>query len=515
MRRTGSIVALSLLVAAVACAQDATGKPKDGWEAIDKGLYQTAEGMFRTALKANANDADAHAGLGVAYSRQTLYTLAEIELTQAKELGSTYEHLDFELGKALYLQDNFEGARKSLKAYAKSHPDSWTTHEMLGLLHYNMREFDDCIEELSHPSLAAHSEHASLVLYHLGMCKVAEGDVAAGRADLDRCSTEHEKTIYGRASKDALAALASQPAESAERDIWARNRRQRPDRWWFVGAGVGGGFDTNPLSIGEEALLEGSLARRDTWFLNTRASVGARILNRPDTLWAVEFSHFANWHDELSKFDQNLSSLSTYAEHWLCHWIGVTASASISTLDVGPNEVRDSWSAGCGVYAVEANWTRTRLSYDHVDNEYFLDLNDFTDLDGEFDTVGVSQEAFIPGTDLRVALGYAYTNASAEGSDNDADIHRVSFSASHPIVWEIVGTAGVSFSEADYDHDNSRDPQVTERHDDALAASVRLDRRVTDWMGVYVSAVFVDNESHTALFDYDRNLYTAGFEIRY
>ncbi len=520
MIRTTTVLPILLATCLHAVAQGGGAEEmvRQGWAALDAKEWEGAEFLFRAALKDAPDNADGHVGLGVAFARQNHYNRALPEFEKGRELGSKHEHLDLELGRALYMNKRHADAVPSLEAYRASHPDVWQTYEILGLCYFQTKAFAACIQAFAHPSLKAHTEHEAMYAFYTGASQLYLGQ-EGGRGILEGVVQTHAGTPYAESASKLLAAAAKGPVaapQQADHDVWARGRRLRPERWWYVFGAIEGGHDTNPVSIGHDALVEGSLANQPTWFLQLQGGLGARIVNRERTYWGVEARHLTNWHDELSKFDLNQFSGSTYFEHWINDWLGFGLSGSFSPLWVGGEEIRDTWSVSRSAYLVEAYWTRTRLHYDFQNSEYTLDgLTDAGDPDASLHTIGVSQEAYVPGTDLRLVLGYSHSMQHADGNDYDADLDRVSFLASHPVAWEIRATATFSYAYGNYHHDNSRDPGTDDREDDSLIYGIRLDRPVTDWMSAYVGATWIDGESNLGVFDYDRNLYTAGLEFRY
>ncbi len=485
---------------------------RQGWEALAKGDHTGAGALFTDAVATDPSCADAHAGLGALYVRLLRAKQALRSLARARELGSHHPSLDIETARARFLLKDYAEAIRSIDAYRAVNPESWEAWEVTGLCRYEVGDHRGCLEALSHPSLQARKGREPLHLYHLGLAHWHLGDRDAAVPLLRQVLERYPQTPYGIAASRMPLDSPASPGE----DVWLRRRRKEAEeRWWSIRAGVGGGFDTNPLSLGD-TLAEGSLARRGVWFLEGYLALGARIVRREDTSWHVELGHLTRWHDELARFDQDRSHVSTRFEHWLRPWIGFSTDGSASTLEVGPRDTRDTWTAGASVLFVEGTWTRTRVSYRHAQHRYFLDdLPSAQDLDGESDSVGLEQEAYIPGTELYLRLGYQHTAQRTEGEDHDADFDVVYLQASHPLVCGIRATATTSLTLADYHHGNSRDPQGSDRDDDAWVGSLRLEKPLCEWSTIYLQATFVDGESNVDAFDYDRNSYMAGIDLRF
>lgn len=481
---------------------------QEGWKAVDGGEFVLAEVRFRTALARDKENGEAHAGLGVALCRRGKYGRGLESLKRARELKSTYAHLDLELGRAYFMTDEPDKALPALEAYRAAHPEVSETYEILGLCRFNAGQYEQAIEAFSHPSLRGRTETEAMILYHLGAAHEALGRTEKAEPYLNDLFKKYPDTPYARRARGVEVA--------DDRDLWARMRARPLERFWTVFGGVEGQFDTNPLSIGEDALVPGALSDRQTWNLQVHGGAGFRIVHEADAVWNVEARHAANWHDGLSTFDQNLTVISTYGEYWFEGWIGAYGGAGWGRLRVGGDDTRETWNAGAGLLFVERPWMRTRVSFSHMQSSYFIDgLPRPQDLDGQSDVVGIAQEMVVPDTDLHLAIGYSRAFVDTDGSDYDANVDRVVVQASHEIAWDVRATLALSWTGSDYLHGNSRDAAGRARRDDAWAASLRVERPLCDFATVYLSATLIDNSSRLGVFDYDRNLYAFGIDFRY
>jgi tetratricopeptide (TPR) repeat protein len=499
---------MSVLLWALAFAQDPEELIRRGWASIDQKKFEAAEFVFRAALKARPDHPEAHAGLGVAWARQGRYELALPHLHRARELRAAYEHLDLELGRALYFHARYPLARERLEAYRASHPESWQNYELLGLCYLALNEYDRCIEALSHPSLKAHPEHEPMYLYNMG---VAHG--RAGRRDraallLDEVARKYPDTAYGKDAKKLQA--APQPAPTSP---W---ERKTSERMWYLAAGVQIGHDSNPLSIGEDVLLPARLDQKGNLMAQTYAGGGARIVDEKETLWSADLRYGATFYRELSSFNQDVLSVSTYAEHKFIEELTLFASASFQHLIVGNDEARDAWSFALGGSFAEASWTRTRLSLGRTFQNYFVGgLARAQDLDGWIDAVSIAQELAPEGARVFVSAGYSLSGQYTEGRDYDGQFHRFFAQAIFPFLLGFRGVAGLSYSTGDYFNANSRDPLGRERKDEAWAASFRMDRRAGHGLTFYFAVTTIGNQSNLDFFSYERTVFGAGLDFLY
>lgn len=507
---TSALFLLYICATAWCMPDEAAEATRQGWEALSRGEDAAAGEMFREALAHDPSLADAHAGEGAVLVRMSFPERALRALARARELCSTHPSLDLEFARAHFLLKSHAEAARHIDRYRADNPESWEAWEITGLCRYELGDYEGCLQALTHVSLQGRKDREVLYLFYQGLAYWRLGQRENAAPLLGAVSEKYPGTAYGHTARR----LIEEPSPPPSEDVWQRQRRRAAEeKWWFLRAGVGGGFDTNPLSLGD-TLVDGSLARRGVWFLEGYLSAGARIVRTEDSAWHVEVGHVTRWHDELASFDQDRCRVSTQFEHWIRPWIGFSVAGGATTLEVGPRDTRDTWSAGAGVWLVEGTWTRTRLGYQHVQHRYFLDdLPPAQDLDGELDTIGVEQEAYVPGTSLCLRLGYAHTAQATDGDDHDADLDLVFLQASHPVVWGIRATATTSFTFGDYHHGNSRDAEGSDREDDTWVGTLRLEKPLCDWSTVYLQATIVDGESGVDAFDYDRNTYAAGIEI--
>lgn len=481
-----------------------------GWRSVERSEFDVAETLFAMALAREPSNAEAHAGLGTAFARQGAYAMALDELEKAAELGSEYPHLRLELGRARVLLRDPERALADLSAYHSRFPDSWQADELLGMTYFALGS-DAEAEAHLRQAYDGSGPNTAMYLYHLGVVAGRLGRGDESRAYADTLRRRFPESEYARGLGDR------RPRNSTERNIWAAARERRhAERSWYAYGTVEGGYDTNPLSIGEEAIVPADLAGRDSFTFGSTIGAGWRALWTEFDSVVVDGRYTGLWRDELSAFDQDLYAVSVEGEHWLTRAVGIGGSGSYSHLAVGGEDTVSSWSLGAhGFWAQEA-WTRTALRYSFASSEYFIDtLPNVSDLDSKTHSFSAAQEMFVPGTDLYLGFGAHASIVDTEGRDFNATYRGGFIRAAHPVIWKIRAIGSLSYVNGDFDEPNSRSTTGRSRRDDRLTVSLRVQRPLCDYATMFLGVSWTDNTSNLGAFDYDRNQYALGIDFRY
>jgi TolB-like protein/DNA-binding winged helix-turn-helix (wHTH) protein len=130
-----------------------------------------AEGEFRRAIALNANNANAHHGLGQLLDDVGRLDEGWREYQIAQELDPNHDHLSF----ALQWRGQYDGAIAIIQMMLKRYPDDGYLHVMLYRLYVNKGMHKEAIEELEKtytlfgfPDVAARIHHAFVVSGYRG-----------------------------------------------------------------------------------------------------------------------------------------------------------------------------------------------------------------------------------------------------------------------------------------------------------------------------------------------------------
>lgn len=472
---------------------------REGDAALAARDYALAQAMYETALGEAPEDSGALTGLGIVRCRLGDYAWGLELLLEARDRGAGNP---LEIGRAYYMLERPLDGIDPLREHAGAHPDDAEGWQLLGLCLEHEPD-DEGAAGAFERSLELGAPNPDLVLYHLARVYRRLGRDASGTTT--RLQEEHPRSPYTR---------IVQEERQPDLDPWARIRRGGGERPWYASATLQAQFDTNPLALGEDAVVPPNLLDRETWGLLAALGGGVRFDPTDELRLGADVRHVNLSRDGLSKFDLETYQASVSADWRIDDEWGAGLRLTGRRVDQGGREVLDEWSAAPWATLREAYWTRTRVEFSWTNQEFFFDaLPGVLDPDQQVWSVTAQQEMFVPGTSLALVVGYAGSRRVGDGSEYDSWAHGGFLRAAHPVVWEIRAIAGVSYTRARYESASVRDASPSKRRDEIVTVTARLERPVTEWMTLHAQWTLTDNESNLGTYDYDQNVWAVGADF--
>jgi tetratricopeptide (TPR) repeat protein len=478
----------------------------EGERALAQRQYARAQALFETALGAAPENPRALAGLGIALCRQAEYARGLELLLEARQRGFEEPPLLLETARAYYMLERPLDALEPLRRFVAAKPDDAEAQQLLGLCLEHVPDLEGAARAYER-SLVLGAPAADLVLYHLG--KVYR------RLDREPPSEDVERRLIQEHPESPYARLKVQE-QMPELDPWTRLRRERRQKPWYVAGTLQVQFDTNPLALGEDAVVPPNLADREVW--NLLASLGGGdSFELSDSLRVgLDARYTGLYRDELAAFDLGVLNVGTWVEFDLAEAWETGLSLGWRRVWLDDRKVLEEGSVGTWIAWREAFWTRTRLDVGFANQEYFFEsLARPLDPDQTVLQATITQEALVPQTRLGLALGYARAERNSDGTDFRSGADTVFLRASHPLVWDIRAIGGVYRTWARFAHGSAREPGSPRRRDDVLGFTLRLERPLSDELTAHLQFTLTDNESNLGTFDYDQNVWAAGIDFRF
>lgn len=470
---------------------------------------KTAEAIhrFAAATLADPNDGDAWGCLGIASHRAAETPEARREalalLARARELGTTMKSVDVEIGRANFLLEEYAACLAALERFEAAQPGGWLVSEWRGLAHYHLGQYEQALERLEE-SLDRGSTNADLGRYYIGLCQVRlerYGRALSTFRSLDRIAPDSPYAQRVRPYLERAAGMA------------ARGRRDK--RWWVLGS-VAGGFDTNTIALGDDTLISrGGDARKDAWFASSYLEAGYRLDLSEDLDVSLRAGGSRTTYDNLARANTDSTFGGLGASCRLSDTLSAHLAVQMSEFWIEHDEYSTSWSLSPYLVCRWTDWTRTLASYSYSNTEVSRGKSSTAvDPDSEAHVALLSQSIQFPGTEISVQPVVSYLWNEADGREFRYESLTAGITVVHPILWEIEGSAGFSYTRADHGERSAFSPGRTEaRNDDVSTFTVRLERPIGSHFTVFVSARWSDHESNVDFYDYQRNTYALGVEF--
>ena len=419
------------------------------------------------------------------------YQEAAKTLADAKRLAPNDAEVAVELLMAEYALGDREEAERALPDAERLAPQDARVALYKGLLlaeRSQNREAAEVLERAAHMDPSA-DPYAS---YYAGQAWLRENERDKARESLERA-----RAAGGEWGAEAERALAQLDAGGAAPRFWAR-------------AKVGLEYDTNVVLRGNDVSLPNDISGqkdgRGVWQL----LAGAEAFRNHDWAAGAVAGYQGTAQFDLEEFNLEYPTLSLYLDRRvddksflrLQPYGGYAWEQSNRYLAHGGGEL--SYYRGFDEAGSGRLWARVG----YQDYLYSLHgVGDAADRDGWEYMAGYEHLLpFDTGTTLRA--GVAAGAYRSDGRDYDSYTGSAYGGVRQELPWRFAIDLSGGFDYEPYDHVSSFAPpnQHTDRIDKIWTAQAELERPLTDWLIASARYRYIDNESNTSPFDYDRHI---------
>lgn len=403
------------------------------------------------------------------------------------------------LGVAKYHLGEKDAARADLEAAQKMLPNNPEAELYLGMILLEEEKPADAINRLERSRSLQGDTFEPAANYYAALAQAENGDAARAEDSLRRVQQLAPGTVWAERAGEALA--------QAE----ARKAAAGPSRWLTLQAGVD--YDSNV------ALRSGAISQPNN--ISHRADGkgwwgvdgGAQLFRKNGWGGGVGANYAGSQPFRENSFDQHYLTASM----WLDRDLGdktlfrISPEAGYGWFDghdfiryaaIRP-EIRHDFGRG-GMGTAYVRYAYNDFLYDEFDPA-FREVRDRDghDILGGYDhQVGLTDSLLLRGG----AFGHDYRS---EGQDYDFVGGGGWLGFRQLLPWRMIFDATGSVEYDEYDTRSSfavAPERVGDRRDVIGAASAVLTKPITNWLSVSARYQYLDNESNTSVFDYNRHI---------
>ncbi|MBM4040176.1 MAG: tetratricopeptide repeat protein [Planctomycetes bacterium] len=497
------------LLAALACAlaplghasQDSSDLIALGAGALARQDYATALRVFNAAAEADPSDAEAAFFQGVALNRLGRYADALARLERAAKGPAPHADLAFETGWALLGLNRWREAAAQLEQFEKAHPGRGQTSEFLGRAFLGLGELDRAEAALKE-ALRRDPNLAATVRIHLALLEKRRQNAAASREQLEALLREAPATPSGRMVRDELERLARLSATP--------RRAQKP---WHMALSMGGGYDSNVISLGDSTPLPAGISRKHASFLSLGFDASYDVAATTTDTLTVGYGFQMATYDGLASANADSHSLyADYRHSFTSNLIGALRVSDTFTR-VDGHSYSNQVAVRPALAVRLADWTVSELSFTCARSNFFTPAPPAQDRDGRSHSLAFVQYFYPRGTKLEARVGVFGTVNRAEGSDFDSRACGLVIGLRHPLFWKIAAEVNCTHTWDRGDHANSlpdASGAFVRRRTRSDSLSVRLTRPFSDVMSVYLGYDYSRADSNISFYDYHRHVCSGG-----
>jgi tetratricopeptide (TPR) repeat protein len=521
LRRLGAAVLVAAWIASPARAADEGLVLRQSAERLAaSGRCEEAIARARRARELAPSDARAAAVEGRCAIALKRYAEAVAPLEAARRLDPSLPGVSADLAMAHYHRGDPEAARRELAVAGQESPGDPKVLLYRGLLHLEASEHAEAAGALERAARAS-SEIDPLASYYASLAWQQARERDKARAALEGVVARSPSSPW---ADEARAALARMDAAGAAFGAGP----------WWVSASAGVEWDDNVVLRGDEVSLPSDISDEDDVRGFWMAEAGVELFRTEGWAGGALAGYYGNAHADLHAFDQQSPSASLWLDRRIGErsflrlqpYFGYTwLSTDPYVMHAGGVLSYHHGFADAGAGRVYGQYGYRDYMYNTTSPRVFdvfgKDVSEERDHDGTWLRVGYDHAVSVTeSTTLRA--GIAHGRYEAEG----AEYSHVSYGG-HAGVTQALPADFLLDVEGSYDYEPYRQestfpvpfPQPgynsAKRRDNVWSARVLLERPITDWLTVAAHYRYVDNDSNTPVFDYDRNIIGGYFTVHY
>jgi tetratricopeptide (TPR) repeat protein len=487
-------------------------------------------------------------------------------LSEARRLDPDAD-VDLELGIARFHMGDVDGAARDLAAARARGRDRAEVELYLGLVALSQGRFVEAAGTLEEARRLDAAAVEPLASYYEGLAWRSEGDRARAREALERVQREAPGTPWASAAGRALSSPTAMRGLRDRRDLRGQQQAERPlgsfaapergKRWFSFSAGIE--YDDNVALLGSGVARPQDISDEGDTLFTWSAELGGEVWRNPDWSLGLMAAYYGSAHEDLNQFNAQYPTVTA----WLDRHIGENTTARLqydfgyAWVDADPYLVAHTLTPALFHAWGDAGTTRI---FAELNASNFLFSNEAVPAglpgDGAGDPCPVATDPFCgpfgtTGASVRNRDGYGsvigidhvlgvdaidselrgslrFLRYSSRGREYSFNGYEVRLGTRTLLPFDVVLDVLASYSYRPYRHASSfPDPDDvvangtqyrlsgTRRRENVLGVSLILARYLTEWLVGSIRYSYLDNDSNTDVYDYDRNIVGVYLTLRF
>lgn len=493
-----------ILVLAVSLpVQGQEGTLQEGIVQYRKGNFEEALPIFLEARKQDPRNPGAAFFLGLTYKQLANYEKAAEHLRDAVTLTPRIREALVELIDVLYQlpqEKNLEEAGRWVEVARKEGIFPAKVAFLDGLIHQKQRKYREAcalFEEAKalDPGLAQSAD------FQIGICYVRDRDLKQAKERF------HASIQY--APQSDLAGFARQYLDLVEKRI----EQERPFR---ATLGLFAGYDTNVVLKPIESEVAPDVTDEGSLFYSPQVRLDYIPQFKSPFLFNAQYAFNGNFHRKHATTHDSIGNSFYVAPGYNFGRYALNLAVSYNHVLVrvpSYEQYLDYLSAGplFRMLILDNHMLELFAGYDH--KEY---AQPPLIPDEDRDSKGMRASAswihsYRPGGFIN--LRYEYGRENTDGANWENDSHRFTLNTAYPLMDRLKLQVGAQLFLQDFD--NTHTIFRVNRKDETYQASMGLIWEMLRNTNLIVQYTWIRADSNVSIYDYERNLYTAGVEYRF
>jgi len=473
---------------------------REGIERYKQENYEEAVELLKKAALEDPKSSSAAFFLGMAYKKMMDYQKASEHLRDAVTLTPRIKEALVELIEGLYLWGKLDEAKKWIETAEKEEIFPARIAFLKGLVLQKEGKNLEAIESFE-KAKSLDPKITQAVEVQVALCYLKEKDLKKAK-DRFQAAVQHDP-------QTDLAGFARRYEDLVEKRIFL----ERPVR---VTLGLFGQYDTNVVLKPTEEALATDIKNEESYATTSTIRIDYVPIIEGPWLFNAQYSFYGNFHDKNSTTHDVISNGIYIAPGYNFGKYALNLAARYNhTLVRDPSYKKyvDSFSVGPLLRTLAGKNNILELYAGFDKKEYFRPpLTPEEDRDSDTLSTYISWiRLFKNGSFFN--LKYEFSDMAADGKNWDNKGHRFSVNTSIPLIEKLkLQVSGQAFLQ-DYKHTHTTFDK--EREDDIYQGSLGFTREFFESANLVLQYTKTRADSNIGIYDYKRDVYTAGVEYRF
>ena len=470
---------------------------KQGAANLKEENYEEAVDDLKKAREVDPNSSIAAFYLGVAYKKIQDYKEGRVHLRDAITLTPAVKEAVMELADVSYQLGNMDEALETLEIAEREGIAPAQTAFLKGLVLLKKGKNTEAIESFK-KSKSTDNKLAASADYQIGVANLQEGRLSDAR--------EIFKEIIVRDPNSNLSQFANQYIEAITR----RLKEERPFR---VSVGLQYQYDDNVLlKPGESAAAAGITNEADSSAIATLRAEYAPRFKGPYAIKA-QYSLYLNERSTLHTHDVQSHTVAFIPSYNL-RQSSISLLASYNYTLVHDEKYLQA-VAVTPTYTFTLNGNQYAQAFYRYTKKDYLNapINQDEDRNGDDNGVGASWFYLIMENRGFVNFRYEYNREDTEGVNWKYSGNKAGMSFLYPVTDRLkFNVAGEAYVQ---DYENVHTSFGMKRKDETYTGSALFSYNFFDEIDVQVQYAYIKSRSNIVVYDYSKNVLSAGVEMRF
>ncbi|HLF96639.1 MAG TPA: hypothetical protein VI457_05805 [Methylococcaceae bacterium] len=455
--------------------------------------YLAAARNFQNIAEAKPNDIEALYYQAIALNRAGLYKPAVETINKARSLGGRQGGLPLELGWSYVGLGRSQAAIRELSIYERSHSGDIQAIQLLAHAYY----------------LAGETQQA-----HEALARILRIDPRM-KASISGIED------YMAANKNWQDPPPSLPPEICSKSLSVESGmsiKKGNIEGYGIQLAVGGGYNSNPMGLGNIFPLPAGIPNQDSSFFETKADLSYRKLLTQEDLLTLDYAFQAKIYGEAA-ISRNFDLLDHRASANLRHFVASDLSLALSLLDdyteLGGNSLRNQFTLKPTLAYQLNHWVTGEIGYRFTNEDFYFSSVSLRDRDNTANGMDLTAYLTIPDSRFRGRLGYAYNAADSEGRDFDYFSNALIAGLGYTFPRGISVDTYYTRTYYRFDHINSLSLSGSNRDDETDSVSLDVKIPIHSNVSTYLHYDYMGINSNIPIYEFSKHTATAGIALNY